>query len=690
MAINDNLHNIYNKLAYDRKQQSAYDRYPGMYRAEVVETNDPLNIHRIRYKMPEQHDFDLKPEDCPWAVPGFQHGGKGAGYWSAPKIGDIVWISFEKQHFYSPIWVGHAEPTRRRFYKLHALFQKTQVYVDREGKPVGDDPISYEDYYPKDGRPYSLGTRDRYGNMFVMDETGFFPSEHSQFPAPAGVDGITNSNFQSQQSSPESNSPDRKMIAHVSKYGHYMILGDQGYDWQSEFSGDFDEDHEKEKQRENNLIRTLNEDVPNSADRDQRRIEFRSGYGHKFEMRDVGWSSAGPSGSNSRSNDWFESSAQQSQFSERDERWMKFRTKGGHLIQMMDMGADPSSDVFIRRNRIEEIGGTADAEDDHWQDRDARQLRFVSRYGFKFVLDDRGSDPTDAEGAESPRGNGWLIKGRRDNRGFGWEVNEKDTLNHSLMYTPKSKIMELNDRFDYMMMCTDTNSPISRDWEKLRENEFALANAMSFTPENDTYHCKLDLANNYIRMKTPGGQRNGQGFETRYEGGPNTVWTEMMDRDNRALIMNSTLRHTSWHDPREQKFIMIGDDEQVILIRNKAGKVQIHAAGNVEVKSDANITLDAAANINARAGGQFIVNAGGGQFVVDGSGAGTTGDLRASQVLAFHPGCEPGGGGGSPSPSGGVAPPYIPPAELPLTPTDRGRTFNGGFSPVDENVITGI
>jgi len=690
MTINDNLHNIYNKLAYDRKQKSAYDRYKGIYRALVVETNDPLNMHRVRYKMPEQHDFNLKAEDCPWAVPFFPHGGKGCGYWSSPKIGDIIWISFEKQHFYAPIWLGHAEPTRRRFYKLHALFQKTQVFVDQEGKPVGDDPIDYEEYYPKDGRPYSLGISDRYGNMLVLDETGYFPSEHSEFPAPVGVDGIANSEFQGQRSSPRANEPDRKMIANVSKYGHYMVLGDQGYDWQSEFSGNFDEDHEKEKIRVRNLIRTLNEGSPNSSDRDQRRIEFRSGYGHKFEMRDVGWSAAGPSGSSSRPDDWFGSSSQQSRFGSRDERWVKLRTKGGHLIQMMDMGANPASDVFIRRNRIEEIGGAVDSEDDDWQGRDGRQLRFVTRYGFKFVLDDRGSDSNDAEGLESPRGNGWLIKGRRDNRGFGWEVNEKDSLNHSLMYSPKSKIFEINDRYDYMMMCTNTVSQISREWSKLRENEFALANSMSFNPENDTYHCKLDLANNYIRMKTPGGRTSGQGFETRFAGNGNTVWTEMMDRDNRALIMNSTLRHTSWHDSREQKFITIGDDDQVILIRNKVGKVQIHATGNVEVKSDSNIALDAANNITAKAGGQFVVNAGGGQFVVNGSGIGTTGNVRASKVLAFHPGCESGGGAGSPSPSGGSAAPYIPPRELPLTPSDRGAVFNTPFNQVSENVITGI
>lgn len=687
--INDNLLNIYHKLNADRKQKTVFDRYPGSYRALVVETNDPLNMHRVRFKLPEQHDFTLKAEECPWAVPMFPHGGKGVGHWFAPKIGDIVWISFEKQNAYAPIWTGHAEPTRRRFYRLHSLFQKTQVYVDEEGKPVGDDPIDYEDYYPKDGRPYSLGIKDRYGSMLLLDETGFFPFEHAAAPAPSGTDAISEAEFEQQQAKPESNSPDRKMMSLVSKYGHYMIMGDQGYDWSSDFSGNFDEDHELEKTRQNNLIRTLNEDEPDSANRDQRRVEFRSSYGHKMEMRDVGWAAAGPTKSDSRSDDWFGAGSQQSLFNERDERWMKFRTKAGHIVQMMDMGSDPSADVFVRRNRIEEVGGKVDEEDNEWQDRDARQIRIVSRYGFKFVIDDRGSDPVDAEGKETPRGNGWLLKGRRDNKGYGWEVNEKDDLDHSLMYSPKSKIIEINDKFDFMMMCTDTNAPISRDWEKLKENEFALANSMTFNPHEDTFHLKLDLANGFLRLKTPMNGGINQGFESRNEEGSNKVWTEMNDRDNRAMIMNSTDQFTAWHDPNEIKFMLINDQENVILIRNKGGKIQIHSSANVEVKSDANIALDAAGSITCKSGAPFIVNAAGGQFIVDGGGIGTTGTCSAATILAYHPELLGGPGAGTPVPKGGGALSYIPPGEPPLTPTDRGFVYNSPFDEVSESVITG-
>jgi hypothetical protein len=687
--IKDGLHSVYAKLGNERSPKTLFDRFPGIYRALVVETNDPLNMHRIRFKMPEMHDFDLNPQDCPYASPCFNHGGKNTGFWCAPKIGDIVWISFEKQHPYGPVYIGHAEPTRRRFYKLQSIYQNTQVYVDEEGKPEKSDDIAWqEDYLPKDGRPYSMGLKDRYGNMLVFDETGFYPSEHDVKPAPNESDPISQSDFEFKKFKPQKNDPDKKMISMISKYGHYLVLGDQGYDWESDFSGDFVNDHEIEKARTNNLIRTLNEN--NAKDRDQRRIELRSGYGHKLELRDVGWASAGPISSQSRENDWFENESQQSESSANDERWIKIRTKAGHVMQFMDMGADPSEDEFIRRNRIDEVGGLVDGEDDNWQDRDSRQMRFVTRYGFKLVMDDRGSDPSNADGLEDPRGNGWLIKGRRGNKGYGWEVNEKDELNRSLMYTPDSKIFEMNDRFGYVMTCTDTSESISREWQKLAENEFALSSSMTFDPEKDTYHCKLDKNNGYIRLKTPEDNGLSQGFESRNQIESNSVWTEINDRDNRALICNSSDGFTAWHDPDENKFILIDDNSSLILIRNKDGKIQIHSSGNIEFKSDANIVFDAQGiSLNSQSS-PFVVNAqGSGQFVVDATGAGTNLLMNASQFIGQKPDCQSGGGAGTPSPKTGTATPFVASAPPTLTPADRGKTYNGPFDEVSESVVTG-
>ena len=57
-------------------------------------------------------------------------------------------------------------------------------------------------------------------------------------------------------------------------------------------TGDADNDRDFEIKRYKYNLRLLNEDKPNSVDRDQRRYEVRTRAGHKFEMRDVGWAQA--------------------------------------------------------------------------------------------------------------------------------------------------------------------------------------------------------------------------------------------------------------------------------------------------------------------------------------------------------------------------------------------------------------
>lgn len=689
MSINDNLHEVYGKFAEERLPNS-FDRFPGMYRAEVVETNDPLNMHRVRFKCPELHDFDVKTDDCPWAVPLFSSGGKGSGSWSAPCIGDIIWISFEKQHPYGPVWTGFAEPTRVRFYKLHSVFQKGQIYVDSEGKPQSEDELAWiEKYGPKDGRPYSQGTTDRYGNMLVMNMTGFFPKEHDVDPADAGTDAIADSVFKAQKARPKSNEPDTKMMAMVSKYGHYMILGDQGYDWEADFKGDFKEDYENEKKRQEKLIKLLNEDEPKSGeDYDQRRMEFRTALGHKFEMRDVGFGQPGPKQSKARKDDLWPEENTISKFNKRDERWLKLRTKGGHLLQFMDMGNDPNEDAFVRRNRIEEVGGKADGEDDNWQNRDARQMRLVTRYGFKLVLDDRGTDDKAADEKEDPRGNGILMKGRRKSefdewtdpgaeestkdriltkptigykskhkldsepRGYGVDINEKDELNRLMIYSPKSAAIEINDRYDYVMASTAMNDSLSEDWQYLKENEFSTAISMMFKPETTSYTMKLDRANTYAALGTP----LGQAFEMRDGYDPETEgFLEARDMDDRALILSKALKLAAIHDPKLMKFFAMLDDKMLIVMQNLEGNIQLYSTGDIEFKA-ANIKLHADSQCSILCN-DFQVQAGGTMFGVDAGGFGSTGPMFAPESNAVHIGCMPGLNAGSASSKGSGASP---------------------------------
>jgi hypothetical protein len=278
---------------------------------------------------------------------------------------------------------------------------------------------------------------------------------------------------------------------------------------------------------------------------------------------------------------------------------------------------------------IDETGPDVDGEKDgSWTKRDSRQIRIVTRWGLKFVLDDRGTDGMDAEGMEKPRGNGWLLKTRRSwqpaggsPRGFGFEANDKDELNTTRWYTPKSKVVEMNDLKDYIMMCTDTKVEISEPWMKLKENEFALKIAMTEDPERDTYHLKLDKHNGYLRLKTAAGADNGrrpdpeglegaeiglnQGLEARdgrcSAGGP---WVELVDIDHRGYWASrqekmSILRAKQGSDG----YILIHDGKNQIVIRNNmGGKLQIFCQQDVEIISQQNIALKADKKITLKAG----------------------------------------------------------------------------------------
>ena len=150
---------------FEERTRDLFHRFPGWYRAIVVDTNDPQRMGRVRFKCPELHNFDIESQQCPWAIPAPSFGGKGAGSWVSPMRGDHVWIAFEKSHPYGPIWTAAADPTRRQMYPLPAVAGKTPKPVVVEGEENPKAPEDFdEQYHPKDGRPMSTGMHDRYGN----------------------------------------------------------------------------------------------------------------------------------------------------------------------------------------------------------------------------------------------------------------------------------------------------------------------------------------------------------------------------------------------------------------------------------------------------------------------------------------------------------------------------------------------
>jgi uncharacterized protein involved in type VI secretion and phage assembly len=74
----------------------------GKYRGVVTDNRDPMQIGRIRARVPDVTGGD----ETGWAMPCFPAAGQGMGVFSLPKNGAGVWIEFEHGNPDYPIWSG--------------------------------------------------------------------------------------------------------------------------------------------------------------------------------------------------------------------------------------------------------------------------------------------------------------------------------------------------------------------------------------------------------------------------------------------------------------------------------------------------------------------------------------------------------------------------------------------------------
>lgn len=699
----------FQKFINDRSHPQQ-DKYIGQYRALVVETNDPLNLHRVRVRIPMFHDSTMKEKDCVWASPLPSFGGQGAGQWFSPVINDWVFVEFEGGNPYNVIYTGFADPSRRHRYTLFSVSTNTvdPVKTDGEihtlGSKFGDKGSKEEEYFPWDGRPMSCGIQDLYGNADIISSVGFSPISHRETEVtPVGEDPITKSNYNLKKGDLESG-PDCKHMTRITKYGMIFHLGDQGYKWlksgeSGEFYGAsnrFDEseegtkDLEFEAKRARYIIRLINEDKPKS---DQRKVKILTRYGHLFEMRDTGWGQKGPKPSKTRQDEYGDPATISDEETD-DHRWIKLRTKGGMLFQMMDMGFDPEKDEFIKRKLIDEVGVKTEKEDEHWKDKDARQMRWVTRHGFKFVMFDAKSDDKDAFGKETPRGTGVLLKGRRspgkdkegDERGFFWEFNETEDQNATTWGTPEGQYVQLSDKDERIVICSRFKSA-SMPWKHIKENEF-IDKPLETTKAQ---HLVFDLKNEFVALRTRGGKGNtdtealepknksdsdfAQGVEFRDGENGDGCWSEFAGPEERGIWLSKKSKLGVWRGKKGTTMYMLMDDgDNNIVIRNaEKGRIQL-SCENIDIIAD-NLNIFGRKNINIYANKELTIGAGASKMIFNGDSITTTAvPFNAHVVNAFVPKVFPGPGAGDPSSTNipSVSEPKLKSKDK-LSPDDRGK-----------------
>jgi len=679
-------------------------KYYGVYLAKVVDTNDPLNVNRIRIICPDLHDSNIDQSMAQWATYLPFTGSPRAGMWSAPVKDDIVAILFFHGNPNNPVWLGVVHPTLRRHYPIFSQHQPAQLALNENEDPDNSRPDSDDlPYLPRDGRPMGVGIADPYGNTLWMSGVGFFPSQHKERPAPVGSDPISGFEFKQLSDNPEVNAPDMKFMASLTKYGMYTLMSDCGYEWKNsgeygEIEGDYLLDDQFEINRAKYIRKLFTQNQ--TSGRDQRRWQAGTRYGHMFLMSDVGWAQPGPMQSKSRQNEYGDPKYL-SKETVRDERWIKVRTKGGMLRQMSDVGLDPNFDEYIKRLPDEDINADSDA-DAIWSGRgDARFIRDVTRYGFKFVLSDVGADKIEPEKKENPRGQGVLIKGRRTGAsrvnnskegkpvGFYFEIQEGNDFNRMSIGTPLGSLIELSDNYEYVGLTVGGGYGQATRWEGTKNNEFTRQSLVDINPGLVGNMLFMDNENKFIMLRSRSGvgpvpDNNTvinddvgsfrAGFEVRDGDGEDGAWVELNDSDNRGIWMSRKykslmLRSGSASGSPTKMLIVMNDEDNKISIFNgdPKGKIEIYSAGDLQARIDGDMNV-VARNINMTAIESIKLNGGGSIVEINNQGMMTPGDMMAKVIRADLKDPKPGG----------VAPdlPEIDEPPQTISPSDRGKRYN--------------
>lgn len=133
-----------------------FERFFGKYEGVVTDVNDPLEIGRLRARVPEVLGEDV---ETGWALPCAPFGGgKDRGMLFLPEVGDTVWIEFAAGDITRPIWAGAFWGAPESAGQQDDLGEATGTEVPTsEGSPA---------------KPGLLVIRTRAGHRITLDDEG--------------------------------------------------------------------------------------------------------------------------------------------------------------------------------------------------------------------------------------------------------------------------------------------------------------------------------------------------------------------------------------------------------------------------------------------------------------------------------------------------------------------------------------
>lgn len=110
------------------------DRFYGIYRGIVEWNLDPLEIGRVKARIPQIHgmlpnvigESGIAPKSLPWASPCFMGAGTfDSGQYDVPPIGSVIWVIFEAGDPESPVYIGGWPSIPEKAQEMNTIVSKS-------------------------------------------------------------------------------------------------------------------------------------------------------------------------------------------------------------------------------------------------------------------------------------------------------------------------------------------------------------------------------------------------------------------------------------------------------------------------------------------------------------------------------------------------------------------------------------
>ena len=162
----------------------------GIFRGIVEDNDDPLNLCRLRVRVPYLNGMPDSPDGIPtdglpWAAACIPYGGPGYGQVLIPEVGSTVWVMFENQAKDRPVWIGCSYGAQSMTGKRDLKSAGLDTFVASDGEWVYEDvredtPYTFKEHrknskvviHTPKGFEISIDEADEHECLELIDRTG--------------------------------------------------------------------------------------------------------------------------------------------------------------------------------------------------------------------------------------------------------------------------------------------------------------------------------------------------------------------------------------------------------------------------------------------------------------------------------------------------------------------------------------